>query len=404
MLCPNCGRDVPTDAKFCPECGTKMPKPQAGPLVGDIGVIKGEQIIIGGPGAAPPAAPAGGYCEICGEWVKLEDSFKCRQCGRAFLHKTHRVAAWNMCEECAAPLAREAEDRERAAAEEEARRRAEEERQRDAAEEEARRRAEEERRRRELGVPEMITIPAGEFLMGSADSHSQAHSCERPQRWHHLDLDACEDEKPQHGVYLDEYAIGKYPVTNAEYAVFVQDSGHRAPNHWEGGRPPRGKERHPVVNVSWHDAVAYCRWLRQKTGQDWRLPTEAEWEKAARGTDGRIYPWGDDFDMMRCNTEEGGAGDTTPVGAYSPHGDSPYGCADMAGNVWEWVADWYDEKYYTSAPARNPTGPSSGTFRVVRGGSWGHPQDSARSAGRGGDTPAGVDNSLGFRCARGSPP
>jgi formylglycine-generating enzyme required for sulfatase activity len=158
-----------------------------------------------------------------------------------------------------------------------------------------------------------VVVPAGPFLMGSSDN-----------------------EKPQHTVELATYRIARYPVTNAEYQAFVQDSGHGPPQHWYGEDYPEGEGNHPVVNVYWLDALAYCEWLSEKTGKPYRLPTEAEWEKAARGTDGRIYPWGNEWDETKLNSRDSGPGDTTPVGQYSPGGDSPYGAADMAGNVLCW--------------------------------------------------------------------
>ena len=169
--------------------------------------------------------------------------------------------------------------------------------------------------------PEMILIPAGPFLMGSSDDDKQARDA----------------EKPQHIVDLPEYLIGKYPVTNGEYQAFVRDTGRQPPSRWDGGKYPKGQKDHPVAYVTWHDAMAYCKWLSEKTRKTYRLPTEAEWEKAARGPGGLIYPWGNLFDKNRCNTFESGIGNTTPVGNYSPAGDSPYGVADMAGNVWEWT-------------------------------------------------------------------
>jgi len=148
--------------------------------------------------------------------------------------------------------------------------------------------------------PEMILIPAGEFLMGSDPAK---------------DENAQKEEQPQHKLYLPDYYIAKTPVTQAQYAAFVRATGYRAPDdNWRGQTPPPGKENHPVVLVTWDDAVAYCRWLSGVTNKLYRLPSEAEWEKAARGPDGRIYPWGNSWDKQRCNTEEGGRGDTTPVG------------------------------------------------------------------------------------------
>jgi formylglycine-generating enzyme required for sulfatase activity len=223
---------------------------------------------------------------------------------------------------------------------------------------------------------DLIRIPAGEFLMGSD-----------PTR----DKDAQPNEQPQHRVYVSEFYIGKYPITNAQYAVFKKI------------QIPSGKENHPVVNVLWHDAVTFCQWLSKETGQTFRLPTEAEWEKAARGVDGRLYPWENEWDPKKLNSSEGGVGSTTPVDKYSPAGDSPYGAADMAGNVWEWCADWYADDLYAQRVGQemhDPSGPSSGSARVVRGGSWYNDRWSCRAATRGGLVPAGFLDSLGFRVAR----
>ena len=205
-------------------------------------------------------------------------------------------------------------------------------------------------------VPEMVTVPAGNFWMGSDKR---------------IDKDARDDELPQHRLYLPAYRIGKYPVTNEEYAAFLSATGHREPVNWEENRL---KLDHPVVYVDWKDAVAYCRWLSEATSQRYRLPSEAEWEKAARGADGRIYPWGNQPpDARRCNFDEN-VGDTTPVGSYLA-GVSPYGCYDMAGNVWEWTSsrwggNWERPKFgypYRSTDGREVTAQDS---RVLRGGSW----------------------------------
>jgi serine/threonine-protein kinase len=189
---------------------------------------------------------------------------------------------------------------------------------------------------------EYVHIPAGEFYMG-----------------HPHDNDA-----PRRKVYLDGFYVSRYPVTNAEYYAFVEAAFHMPPEHWRNGVYRAWEADQPVVYVSWHDAMAYCRWVGG------RLPTEAEWEKAARGTDERRYPWGNTFDPRRCNTREGGKDAASPVGKHSPDGDSPYGAGDMSGNVWEWTLDWYAPAYGAPSPARNPTGPRTGKAKVIRGGSF----------------------------------
>ena len=220
----------------------------------------------------------------------------------------------------------------------------------------------------------MILIPAGEFLRGTSD----ADILEMTLRfgWQSEWFD---DEKPQRRIYLDAYYIAETPVTNEEYKKFVDATGHRVPWDWDKNRRtyPTGKDRHPVVFAYWSDVNAYMFWVG---GQ---LPTEAEWEKAARGTDGRRYPWGNEQpDATRCNVYDSKIGGTTPVGKYSPRGDSPYDVQDMAGNVWEWCADWYDAAYYKSSPARNPKNETVGSYRVLRGGSWRTDDDGARGACR----------------------
>jgi eukaryotic-like serine/threonine-protein kinase len=216
-----------------------------------------------------------------------------------------------------------------------------------------------------------------------------------------VDQHAYPEELPQHRVELDAFWIGKYPVTNRQYQAFVRAAGQRPPDHWKKGVIPTGKEQHPVVYVNWEDAAAFCRWAAGLPGgQGVRLPSEAEWEKAARGTDGRIYPWGNtEPDAFLCNFDLN-LGDTTPVGEYSPGGDSPYGCADMAGNVCEWVADRYGAKYYESSPKSNPTGPSSSDSRVLRGGFWDSGSRYLRLSYRLWNYPEVCYYSNGFRCAR----
>ena len=248
-------------------------------------------------------------------------------------------------------------------------------------------------------LPEFALIPAGDFVMGSDDADA--------------------DEKPAHRVHLDDFLIAVHPVTNAEYERFVRETGHRAPAIYElplvvtaggpdrertfraSGQPyvwldseaPKDRLNHPVTLVRWEDSIAYCAWLSGATGRIVRLPSEAEWEKAARGADGREYPWGNDADCARGNwgSFEGegpcagkNPGRPVPVGQY-PTGASPYGVLDLGGNVWEWVADKYDED-----PKR----------RVVRGGSCCSYFVGPRAPNRNAWAPQHRDADLGFRCAR----
>jgi len=239
--------------------------------------------------------------------------------------------------------------------------------------------------------PETVLIPGGEFLMGSDLDE---------------DEDAYDDELPQHRLTLADYYLAKTPVTNAQYAAFVEARGHEPPEYWSGRKPPGGEENHPVVWVSWHDAVVYCEWLSEVTGRRYRLPSEAQWEKGARGVDGRIYPWGDEWDPERCNWSEDDEGDTTPVGSY-PRGASPYGLLDMAGNVWEWTRSLWGEDSedpdfdypYDAEDGREDLAAGDEVYRVCRGGAFDEDQDSARCAYRDYYYPEYSGENLGFRVA-----
>lgn len=258
----------------------------------------------------------------------------------------------------------------------------------------------------------MIQITPGDFLMGSDYGR--------------------DDEYPQHIVYLDGYEIDRYEVTNIQYQRFIQQTGHRVPYYWTNNQFPDGQVDYPVVGVSWEDADAYCTWAGK------RLPTEAEWEKACRGTDARIYPWGDKWQPHWANVDisiralrpvghdefEISVWDMAwqflqitpapaasnqpglqPVGSY-PEGASPYGLLDMVGNASEWVADWYNWSDYTHMPTRNPLGLAPPWNRCLRGSAWHDPvgdaawvQDMSRCSARSSSHAGNDDPRLGFRCA-----
>jgi formylglycine-generating enzyme required for sulfatase activity len=217
----------------------------------------------------------------------------------------------------------------------------------------------------------LIEIPADSFIMGSNIGYN--------------------DEKPEHIVYLDRYYIGKYEVMVAQYYKFCNETGKVLPeqpdwNNWDD---------HPMVNVSWNDAMAYCKWAGL------RLSTEAEWEKAARGTDGRIYPWGDAWDAKKYNgftdwAMQDSFTETAPVGSFYA-GASPYGACNMIGNVGEWCNDWYDSAYYFVSPSINPTGPSSGDNRSRRGSGF---MGGCRSSVRFNANPVSINETGGFRVAK----
>jgi formylglycine-generating enzyme required for sulfatase activity len=219
---------------------------------------------------------------------------------------------------------------------------------------------------------ELIRIPAGEFIMGS----------ERGE----------EDERPRHRVHLDEYWIGKLPVTNAQYRRFLKATGYCKPSYWDDSR--LNKLDQPVVGVSWHDAVAYCKWAGLS------LPTEAQWEKAARGTDERKYPWGSQSPSRAHCSYAQLTEPTTKVGSY-PGGASPYGCMDMAGNVWEWCQSLYNDYPYRADDGREDL--AADGHRVVRGGSWFYDADPCYSASRDHSIPVLRSYFIGFRVSRPSP-
>jgi len=213
-------------------------------------------------------------------------------------------------------------------------------------------------------VPPLCEVPAGPFVMGSNQ---------------HLDPQARGNELPQHQVVLDAFAISTYPLTVAEYAYFVQVTNHHEPSTVRVSWRKQLAERwdHPVIPVTWKDMLAYARWLSQVTGESWRLPSEAQWEKAARGPDGRTFPWGDGWDSTMANTTASGPQMTTPVGRY-PQGASPYGVQDMAGNVWEWTSTTSP-----SYPYQANGGRANGHDQtVLRGGSWNRSLACARAAYR----------------------
>jgi formylglycine-generating enzyme required for sulfatase activity len=213
------------------------------------------------------------------------------------------------------------------------------------------------------------------------------------------DRDASEAEKPVHRLFLPAFQIARTPVTNAQYAIYIQATGTEPPQHWEDGQPPKEKLEHPVVYVSWHDACGYCTWLSRLIRKQVRLPTEAEWEKAARGDrDKRAYPWGDALDMVKCNSRALGLDDTTPAGIF-PAGASPYGCLDMAGNVWEWTCSLWRGYLYNPHDGRENFDAPDDDFRVVRGGAfWGDTQF-VRCAFRSGPPACDVSFLVGFRVA-----
>jgi sulfatase modifying factor 1 len=223
----------------------------------------------------------------------------------------------------------------------------------------------------------MVPIPAGEFTMGRTRLTPDDKTKMRPQ--------ALLDDRPDHKVYLDAYSMDAHEVTNQQYAEFVKATGHRKPHHWS--QPVEDKL--PVFNVDWEDATAYCAWAGK------RLPTEAEWERAARGgKEGMDYPWGDKIDAKKALHNAPAPG---PVAQFPPN---DFGLYDMAGGVSEWCSDWFERTYYEKSEPRNPKGPPTGEYKVIRGGAW---SDSPRRVTvffRNWVRPNQRTPNVGFRCAK----
>jgi len=228
---------------------------------------------------------------------------------------------------------------------------------------------------------EMVTIPAGTFIRGSAPGEGRL------------------DEQPKRKIFVDGFAIDKYEVSNAHYIAFLEETLHKPPFNVYGKGPltsEKGIADLPVVQVTWHDAVDYCFWAGK------RLPTEAEWEKAARGNDNRLYPWGDEPPTSeRAHfDQEWDDKNTLKTVDSLPAGQSSSGVFQLAGNVREWTQDWYDAEYYAHAPDKNPKGPDTGILKVIRGGSWRSFDTDLRVTSRGKGGFALKTHGIGFRCAR----
>ncbi|MBN1966819.1 MAG: SUMF1/EgtB/PvdO family nonheme iron enzyme [Anaerolineae bacterium] len=262
--------------------------------------------------------------------------------------------------------------------------------------------------------PELVPIPAGPFRMGTSARQIEwlVSFDAEARRWQ--EAGRFSREQPAHGVALDAYQIGRYPVTVGQFRVFVTAGGYATRRYWTdagwawraangivqpaGWDDPRwtANPEFPVTGVSWCAALAYCRWLCEVTGRAYRLPTEAEWEKAARGSDERLYPWGNAFDPALGNTRASGTGHLLPVTTSNPSGDSPYGCAGMGGNVSDWTLSRFAPYPYADDGRNDPAG---ATLRVIRGGSWQKPPLRARTATRGMNDPFFQDHDVGVRCA-----
>jgi formylglycine-generating enzyme required for sulfatase activity len=254
---------------------------------------------------------------------------------------------------------------------------------------------------------QMMFVPAGKFLMGSTQAQADAafQDCQRKYTTLKCSQAVFNAQVPQHTVYLDAYWIDRTEVTNAQYQKCVAGGTCTPPQEKKSYKRNDyyGDARYsdyPVIYVSWYQAKSYCEWAGR------RLPSEAEWEKAARGVDGRTYPWGSEINCNRANYYYAGkdgsknycVGDTIMVGSY-PDWSSPSGAVDMAGNVWEWVNDYYNEGYYQHSPPSNPPGPQEGQDRIYRGGSWTDEAEGLSSVLRMRSNPNNWIFNLGFRCA-----
>ncbi len=261
------------------------------------------------------------------------------------------------------------------------------------------------------GFGELVLIPAGHVTMGDGSGEGE------------------EDERPVHTVFIDSFYMGLYEVLNEEYRQFIQSDGYVTKAYWKSGGFMRfaqpenwrseehhggyfpGNEKYPVVGVSWYEAMAYCAWLSDKTGRTYRLPTEAEWERAARNNDQRKYPWGNDIDGTCANfrgSKFPGTDGLMPVGFFfgsqeknfeTRNNQSPFGVFDMSGNVWEWCLDWYAADYYAKSDTLNPQGPFFGGYRVVRGGGWNSPVEELTCSNRHFQYPHFRYFDVGFRIA-----
>jgi formylglycine-generating enzyme required for sulfatase activity len=230
-----------------------------------------------------------------------------------------------------------------------------------------------------------VAIPAGEFQMGGSPQTSLSE-CQK--YYSDCNINDSDDSAPVHSIMLDTFEIGRFEVTNKQFTQCVNAGICTGMSDVDVDRL-----LHPVTNITWHEAITYCKWVGG------RLPTEAEWEKAARGTDGRVYTWGNDLVNSNLANYGNNVGDTSKVGSY-PSGVSPYGIYDMAGNVWEWVMDWHSNTYYQNSPKSNPLGPDTGTNRVLRGGAWSGNEIGVISFSRHGYLPLDTYINIGFRCAR----